>query len=68
MKTSKDIYDLVMKTAYRGKLFSDKESENYMKGKDMSATKYQRIVMKVSKEYGDMNVTNNSQKKTKTKL
>ena len=60
MKISKNIYDLVMKTAYRGKLFSDKESKNYMKGKEMSATNYQRIVTKVSKEYGNMNVTNNS--------
>ena len=57
-----------MKTAYRGKLFSDKESKNYMKGKEMSATNYQRIVTKVSKEYGNMNVTNNSQKKPKPEL
>ena len=54
-----------MKTAYRGKLFSDKELKNYMKGKEMSATNYQRIVTKVSKEYGNMNVTNNSQKQPK---
>ena len=49
-----------MISAYHGNLFTEKESSNYMKGKQMSATKYQQIVAKVSEKYDNTNVTNNS--------
>ena len=56
LKSSKSIHGLIMKTAYRGKLLSDKDTRNYLRGNKISGTKYQQIVSDVFKKYGSTNV------------